>query len=289
MGFWTTFSNAVFAYSGVESISVAAAETQSPRRNIPIAAKRIFARVTLFYVLSIFMVGLIVPSNDPHLALSTGNAAESPFVIAAQRAGVKVVPSIINAIVLTSAWSSGNSGLLSSSRNLYGLAREGKAPKIFLRVSRFGIPYVAVGFMSLWILLGFMTLSNSAAVVFSWLQDLVSVAALINWIVICLVYLRFYYGMKKQGISRDALPWKGPLQPYLAWVGFISLSILLIFGGYVVFIHRQYVLLPYILKYNTNHITGGTRKHSSRPTLTSLSFSYSTSAGRSSKRQRSYV
>ena len=76
MGFYTTFSNAVFAYSGVENIAIAAAETQAPRRNIPIAAKRIFVRVILFYVLSIFFVGLIVPSNDPHLLVSTGNAAQ---------------------------------------------------------------------------------------------------------------------------------------------------------------------------------------------------------------------
>ena len=62
-------------------------------------------------VLSIFMVGLIVPSNDPDLLKSSGTAADSPFVIAAKRAGIKVVPSIINAVVLTSAWSSGNSGL----------------------------------------------------------------------------------------------------------------------------------------------------------------------------------
>lgn len=56
------------------------------------------------------MVGMIVPSNDPELLRSTGTAAQSPFVIAANNAGIKVVPSIINAIVLTSAWSAGNAG-----------------------------------------------------------------------------------------------------------------------------------------------------------------------------------
>ena len=130
-------------------------------------------------------------------------------------------------------------GLLGSSRNLYGLAREGKAPKIFLRTNRFGIPYVAVCFMALFLCLGYMTLSDSASTVFGWLQDLVSVAALINWMVICFVYLRFYYGMKKQGISRDELPWKGPLQPYIAWTGLVSFGVLLFFGGYVVFVHGQ--------------------------------------------------
>lgn len=255
--FWTTFSNAVYAYAGVETISVAAAETQNPRTNIPIAAKRIFARVTIFYVLTIFMVGMLVPSNDPNLLSGSGTAASSPFVIAAKNAGVKVVPSIINAVVLSSAWSAGNSGLFTSSRTLYGIAREGRAPKIFTRVNRFGIPYVAVGFMSLFICLGFMTLSDSASTVFSWLQDLVSVAAIINWMVICTVYLRFYYGMKAQGISRTELPWKGPLQPYAAWSSLIAFGILLLFGGYTVFLHHQYV--PLIIRFISisfpDHIT----------------------------------
>ena len=185
------------------------------------------------------MVGLIVPSNDPDLLRSTGTAAQSPFVIAATNAGIKVVPSIINAVVLSSAWSSGNSGLLGGSRYLFGLAREGRAPKVFTRINRFGIPYVAVCFLSMFICLGFMTLQSSASIVFSWFQDLVSVSALVNWMVICTVYLRFFYGMKKQGIDRANLPWKAPFQPYAAWISLSSFVILLLTGGYVVFIHGQ--------------------------------------------------
>lgn len=56
---------------------------------------------------------------------------------------------------------------------------------------------------------------------------------------ICTVYLRFYYAMKKQGVSRDELPWKGPLQPYAAWTSLISITILLLTGGYTTFIHGQ--------------------------------------------------
>lgn len=223
----------------METISVAAAETSAPRRNIPIAAKRIFWRVLIFYVISIFFVGMLVPSNDSHLLSSTGTAAQSPFVIAATNAGVKVVPSIINAVVLTSAWSAGNSGLLLSSRTLYGLAREGRAPWFFTRVNRWGVPWICVVFMSLWICLGFMSLTNGASTVFGWFQSLVSAAALVNWIVICFVYLRFYYAMKKQGIPRERLPWKAPFQPFVAWMGFISFTLLLLTGGYATFIHGQ--------------------------------------------------
>lgn len=142
MGFWTVFANAAYAYSSVETISMAAAETYAPRRNIPKAAKRVFVRVLLFYgkffsslkdqdtgydnssfgkVISIFMITLLVPSDDPMLLRSTGTAAQSPFLIAATRAGIPVVPHIINAIVLTSAWSSANSSLLFNSASLHTL------------------------------------------------------------------------------------------------------------------------------------------------------------------------
>ncbi|PBK94220.1 hypothetical protein ARMGADRAFT_1029375 [Armillaria gallica] len=240
LGFWTTFSNAAYSYSGIETVANAAAETQNPRRNIPLAAKRVFWRVLIFYVLGILIVGLIVPSNDPNLLGGSGNASQSPFVIAAKRAGISVVPHIINAIVLTSAWSAGNSIMLNGSRNLYGIAREGHAPKIFLRVNRFGVPYVAVSFLAAFMALAYMTLQDSASTVFQWFQDLVSAAAIVHWIIICLVYLRFYYGMKKQGISRDELPWKSPFQPYAAWLGFFAFCLILLTGGYAVFIHDKW-------------------------------------------------
>lgn len=98
LGFWTTFNNVIYSYSGVEAITLPAAETRNPRTAIPKATKRIFWRVLLFYVVTFFMVGLVVPSNDKDLLHSTGTASESPFVISATRAGITGVPSIINAV-----------------------------------------------------------------------------------------------------------------------------------------------------------------------------------------------
>ncbi|KAJ5929466.1 amino acid permease [Penicillium verhagenii] len=249
MGFWTVFANAAYAYSSVETISMAAAETYAPRRNIPKAAKRVFVRVMLFYVVSVFMITLLVPSNDPMLLRSSGTAAQSPFLIAATRAGVSVVPHIINAIVLTSAWSSGNSTLLSGSRILYGLAREGQAPKFLARTNRWGVPYMGVLAIGIWMALGYMSLSSTAATVFTWLQDLVACAQIMSWLVICTTYLRFYYAMKKQGVSRDRLPWKAPLQPYAAWVTLVSLTIILLTGGYTTFIHGRWSTETFISSY----------------------------------------
>lgn len=258
LGVWTSMNSALYAYSGIETITVAAGETKSPRHAIPQAAKRIFFRILIFYgmlilkdrksfksdvfplVISIFMVGLVVPSNEPRLSSSSGTASESPFVIAATLAGIKVVPSIINAVIITSAWSSGNSNMLGGSRVLYGLAVNGKAPKFFTRLNRFSVPWVAISLYGLFMCLAYMSLSSTANTVFDWLQDLVSITTLTNWLTILVTYLRFYYGCKKQGISRKSLPWATPLQPYISWASLIMLSLLLITGGYSTFIKGQW-------------------------------------------------
>lgn len=250
LGFWTTLNNALYAYSGIQNITIAAAETRNPRRAIPQAARRIFVRILLFYVLSIFMVGLVVPSSDANLLRSTGTAAQSPFVIAATRAGIKVVPSIINAVILTSAWSSGNSSVLGGSRILYAMALHGHAPKVFTRLSRFGIPWVAVSLYGLFMCLGYMTLASTANVVFNWLQDLISIATLVNWMCICAVYLRFYYGCKAQGIDRKAeLPWAAPFQPYTTWASLALFTILLFTGGFATFVKGNWSTETFVSSY----------------------------------------
>jgi amino acid transporter len=250
LGFWTTLNNALYAYSGMENITVAAAETRCPRQAIPKAARRIFARVFLFYILSIFMVGLVAPSNDASLLRSTGNASQSPFVIAARRAGIQAVPSIINAAVLTSAWSAGNSNMLGGSRILFGLAMHGHAPKFFTRVNRFGAPYVAVALIGVFMGLGYLTLSDSASTAFTWLQDIVSISTLVNWMCICIIYLRFQYGCRKQGIDRHReLPWAAPLQPYLTWFALVLFTLLLFTGGYSTFMRGHWDTETFISSY----------------------------------------
>lgn len=156
LGFWAVMSNAVFSFAGVESLAMAAAETVNPRIAIPKACKRVFARVFLFYILSILIVGMLVPSNDPDLNNDSSTATQSPFVIAAGRAGINGIPSLVNAIVITSAWSSSNQALLAGTRVLYGLALKGQAPKVFLRTTSWGIPYVCVLFNTAFMFLAFM-------------------------------------------------------------------------------------------------------------------------------------
>jgi amino acid transporter len=209
LGFWAVMNNAVYSFSGVESVSVAAAETQNPRQNIPKACKRVFARVTLFYILAVLVVGLLVRSDDSELGNpdTSGTAGQSPFVIAASRAGISAIPSIINAVVLTSAFSASNQAMLAGTRILYGLALKNQAPKIFLRTTKYGIPYVCVILQTAVATLAYMSLSNGALTVFYWFLDLTAAGVLVTWAVIAFNHIRLHQALAHQGIAREELPW----------------------------------------------------------------------------------
>ncbi|THV97651.1 hypothetical protein D6D26_06632, partial [Aureobasidium pullulans] len=207
LGFWSVMINAVFSFAGVESIAMAAAETRNPRQNIPKACKRVFARVSLFYILTVLIVGMLVSSDDERLQDESGTAAQSPFVIAASAAGIKAIPSIVNAVVITSAWSSSNQALLAGTRVLYSLALKKQAPAIFLRTTSWGVPYMCVLLQTAFMFLAFMSLSSGALTVFYWMVDLVGCGVLISWSCVLVNHLRLLAAMKKQGIARTELPW----------------------------------------------------------------------------------
>ena len=142
-------------------------------------------------MLGVLVTGMLVPYNDPRLLQSTGNAAESPYVIAMQIAGIKGLPHVVNAGVFTSAFSAGNSFLYTSSRVLYGLALRGQAPRIFIKCTKNGLPWVAVLTCSAFGLLSFLNISASSAQAFTWLVSLSAVGSFFSWFSINLTYLGF--------------------------------------------------------------------------------------------------
>ncbi|KAK6907834.1 hypothetical protein I203_101835 [Kwoniella mangroviensis CBS 8507] len=183
LGFFTNLLQAAGSFAGIESIAVAAAEVKNSRVALTKAIKRLFWRITIFYILLIFVVGLLVPYNDSSLLQSTGTAASSPFVIAFQRAGIKALPSIINAAVLTSAFSAGSSLMYSVSRMLYGLSLRGYAPSILAKTTKKGLPIVSLSFVTLFYGLSFMTLSKGASTLLNWLSNLNALIGYITWVV----------------------------------------------------------------------------------------------------------
>ena len=111
---------AAFTFQGVELVGIAAAETKSPRRNIAKSCHRVFYKIMTLYMLSILTIGWTVPSYDPRLLSESGNAGQSPFVVAMEIAGIQGLPHFANALFFSSAFSAGNAYLYSASRILYG-------------------------------------------------------------------------------------------------------------------------------------------------------------------------
>ncbi|KAK3938252.1 amino acid permease/ SLC12A domain-containing protein [Diplogelasinospora grovesii] len=235
LGFWAVMTGAVFSFAGVESLAMAAAETKNPRRAIPRACKRVFARIVIFYMLAVLIVGMLVASNDPRLDGSGSTVAQSPFVIAASTAGIPAIASVVNAVVITSAWSASNQSLLAGTRVLYGLALKGQAPKIFLRVTSWGTPYMCVLLFTVFMLLSFMSLSEGALTVFWWLVDLTAAGVLVSWSCILLNHMRLRRAMKKQKIEPSRLPWYNWWTAYTSPVALFMCIMILLTSGFSVF------------------------------------------------------
>ena len=133
MGFFAGFQIAVFAFVGIELVGTTAAETKNPERNLPRAINSIPVRIIVFYVLALIAIMAVTPWREVV-------ANKSPFVELFVLAGLPAAAGIINFVVLTSAMSSANSGVFSTSRMLYGLAMDGDAPGKFGALSRRAVP-----------------------------------------------------------------------------------------------------------------------------------------------------
>jgi amino acid transporter len=217
-----------------ELMIVTAGEMSSPRRNLPIAARRYIYRLFFFYLGSVLAIGVICPSNDPALTSGGAGAGSSAFVVGITNAGIKVLSSIINAGIIVSAWSSGNSFLYLSSRSLYSLALSGNAPSFFKACTKKGVPYRAVACSSLFCALAYLNCASSGAVVFNWFVNLTNTSGFISWICCCIVYLRFRKACIAQGVTD--LPYHNSmLMPWGAWAALIFFVFLTLINGFDVF------------------------------------------------------
>lgn len=236
VGFWATLIQAAFSYQGTELVGIAAGETQNPRKTVPSAIRKTFFRILFFFVFSIFFIGIVVPYTNKSLVSGKSNANASPFVIAANLAGVEVLPDIINGVLLTVVASAANSNVYSGSRIIVGLAQEGFAPHWFKKTTERGVPYISVAFTAAFGLLGFLNVSNKGSTVFNWLMNISSVAGLITWASLSACHLAFMRALKARDVSRDALPYKALWQPWLSWYALSFLIIITVTQGFTSFL-----------------------------------------------------
>ncbi|ANB14576.1 Dip5p [Sugiyamaella lignohabitans] len=257
IGFFSVMNGAVYSFGGLQTVALLAGETQNPRRNIPKAAKRILARVLTFYMLALFIVSLIVPYDNPDISNGSGNASGSPFVVAMKLAGIKVLPSIVNAMVLCSAWSAASGSLVQGSRILFSLAANNQAPKVFLRTNKRGLPWVGLIVTGLFLPLSYMSLSSSSSKVFGYLVNVTSSIILIQWILIASIHFKMNKALDIQGHSRHELPYHFKGGRYLGIISGIGSLLLLLIGGFTIFISwstsqfvSAYVSIPLFLAFS---------------------------------------
>lgn len=212
---------AAFAFAGTELVGLAAAETQNPRKSLPTAIKQVFWRISLFYVVALTLVGLLVPYDNARLvgAKSIADATASPFVIAIESAGIQVLPSVMNTIILVAVVSVGNSSVFGSSRTLAALADQGHAPRILAYIDRRGRPLVSIGVASCFGLLAYLADVEAQSDVLNWLLAISALSVIFTWASICLAHIRFRRAWKLRGRSLSELAFRAQPGVLGSWVG----------------------------------------------------------------------
>ncbi|POR51151.1 lysine:proton symporter (AAT family) [Paraburkholderia eburnea] len=211
-----------FSFQGTELIGVAAGESENPGKTIPRAVRQVFWRILLFYVLAIIVIGLLIPHTDPNLLKSdVTDIGVSPFTLVFRRAGLALSAGVMNAVILTAVLSAGNSGMYASTRMLYNLAVEGRAPRIFAKLSSSGVPRNALYATTAVGALCFLSSMYGDKTVYMWLLNTSGMTGFIAWLGIAVSHYRFRKGFVAQGLSFAQLPYRSkwfPIGPIFAFV-----------------------------------------------------------------------
>lgn len=229
-GLCSVFVNAAFAFAGTELVGLAAAETANPRKSLPTAIKQVFWRIAIFYVVSLTLVGLLVPHTDKRLVSgdSAADAKASPFVIAIKNAGISGLPSVMNVVIMIAVLSVGNSAVYGSSRTLAALAEQGQAPRFLAYIDRKGRPLWSILIASALGLLGFLAASPQQTTAFMWMMAISGLSSIFTWGSVCLAHIRFRRAWKVQGHSLDELAFRSQPGVIGSWIGFIFNCLVLI-------------------------------------------------------------
>jgi amino acid transporter len=233
-GFCSVFVTASFAFGGTELVGLAAAEASNPRKTIPKATKQVFWRISLFYVISLFLLGLIVPSDNPNLSQASGGATRySPFVLSFQLAGIKALPSIFNAVITLSVLSVANSCTFAATRTIQALCAKGMGPSWGAKVDKKGRPWVALIVVLAFGLLAYVNESPNGSTAFTWLLSISGLSNFFTWGSICLAHIRFRKAWKMNGRTTDDLPFAAMFGVMGSWIG-LALNILCLIAQFYV-------------------------------------------------------
>lgn len=223
------FLVAGFSFQGTELIGITAGESEDPQKNIPRAIRQVFWRILIFYILAILVIGLIIPYTSPELlGADVDEISKSPFTLVFERAGLAFGAAVMNAVILTSVLSAGNSGMYASTRMLYAMGRSGLAWRIFGQVDVRGVPLPALlATAAVALAVYALQLGNDQA--YQYVLAASGLTGFIAWVGIAASHYRFRRAWVAQGRPLSELKYRAkwfPAGPLLA----LLLCLLVIVG-----------------------------------------------------------
>ncbi|KAJ6530986.1 general amino acid permease AGP2 [Mycena vulgaris] len=252
LGFLSCLVQASFTVSGPELVAITAGEAVYPRRTLPRSFNTIATRLIVFFVLGALSVGVLVPHTDPSLlatAVVRPGAGTSPYVIAMEHLRLGGLAHAVNALVMLSIFSAGNSYVYVASRTLFGLALEGRVPAFLATCNARGVPIYCVCVTMLLSLLAFLQLDHTSAVVLQWITRFVTVSGMANYAMIAFTYLRFHAALEAQGIPRESLPRRSLWQPFCGYYAFVASFTMMFISGYTVFLPGRWNTPTFVFSY----------------------------------------
>jgi len=203
-----------FSFQGTEMVGVAAGESKDPKKTI--------------------LIGTLIAYDDPNLlqAAATEDIALSPFTLLYERVGFAFAASLMNAVILTAILSAGNSGMYSSTRMLFKMAQEGRAPKWFAKLDGRGVPMNALYATTFIAAFCFLTTFIGEKQVFNWLLNMSGMCGFIVWLGIAISHYRFRKGYIAQGYKLEDLAYRAKFFPFAPWFAFILCSIIILGQNY---------------------------------------------------------
>ncbi|MCF2706498.1 amino acid permease [Arcanobacterium haemolyticum] len=229
MGILAIFMVAGFSFQGTELVGVAAGEADNPERNVPRAIRTIFWRILLFYIGTIAVIGFLIPYTDPNLLNSDiSDISVSPFTLVFDRAGIAAAAAVMNAVILTSVLSAGNSGLYASTRMLYALAKQGSAPAFLARTTRHGVPVYALIVTTAIGALCFISSLIGDGAAYTWLVNASGLAGFITWMGIAWSHVKFRQALKAQNFDVAHLPYRARFYPAGPIIALVMCAVVII-------------------------------------------------------------
>ncbi|CQR72678.1 putative transport protein YifK [Sporomusa ovata DSM 2662] len=213
----------LFSYVGIEVIGVTAGEAKEPEKTLPVAINKVFWRILLFYIGSLYVIMSIYPWNE------LGHVG-SPFVAVFGKLGISSAAGIMNFVVLSAALSSCNSGVFSTGRMLYTLARQGEAPALLGKLNKSQVPVWGVLVSAAFLMVGVALNYFIPAKVFTYVTSIGTFACLWVWAIILMVQIKFRRSLPPAVAAKLVYPM--PLYPLSGILCLVMLAL-------VVFIMSQ--------------------------------------------------